>query len=158
MFNVKATKQFEDLLSELRQIVSERDAGLDAIREKETALAEERKNLATAQQRVDCGEREAALTPGRLAIASKAAQKAVADTKLRVKTVSLQLDELRSKVSAKEEKLSAAKGKMKRFMGMFLAAMKDDLSAQFDVAIGNIMRLVFKTYALKQHYGASAVT
>jgi hypothetical protein len=129
------------VLAEAGSIAAERTRILDAIRKDESDLSEFEGERSSALKRVANEEFEAAQAKGGLAVASEAAQQAVAKVDLRIKSARLRLQGLRSKLAEAEKKLFATWKQLEQLRDEFLQNQFSKLADRFDEQIEAVVQL-----------------
>jgi hypothetical protein len=144
MFNLKSSDPLDGLLAAAEGIISERAALLETIAKAETRLGEAEAGLAVAEERVAGEEFEAAQKEGGLAVASKAAQQALAEAELKTKSARFRLQGLQPGLKPIDERLLAAWASVQKYRQDFIRDKIETLSEEFDETLKALVRLVCK--------------
>ena len=139
----------DGLIEKAKSIIAERAEILALVEKNKSQLSESEQLLGSARRRVSEEEFEAAQAPGGLAVASKSALGDVAGAELNVKSTKLRLVRLHSRLAEIEQRLSAAQTDLDRYQRSFTDAEIEALGAEWDDAIGAIIRLLSMTWVIQ---------
>jgi len=151
MFNLGLSDPLDKPLSEAQGIAAERAKILEAIQGEESNLSGLEEKLAAARGVVTSEEFAAAQVEGGLAIASKAAQQAVAEAELRVKSAKFRLQGLRNKLSESEKKLLSVWRELEEHRDEFLRRQIAELDRQFDAEVEAVIHLLSRAKVLRRY-------
>lgn len=154
MFNSRSNEPLDKLLSDAQGIMFEREEFLAGVQKTETKIAECEQELQAARERIAAEEFQAAQKEGGLAIASKAAEQALAEAELKIKSARLRLRGLLGQRERIEARLVAAWDRLEAHRDDFIRQKVAELRAQFDAMIEAVLGWLWRLHALLPYAGA----